>query len=933
VGALILRRLRLTVFAVLAVSCSIVGIVTAQVPAQLQQQIELLNALPASERQALISQLVNQLPAAERNTLFELLQQQGGQTPGSRAQAIRVDTGSVAPESRFGLEEIESEDSLRADDTLVIEFEIRGTEPTASAGNILAPAATEALGEFLVRLEGGNPYQLNGSGQLYLPGVPAIALAGLNIDQATTRLRAARELRPFNLTITHLPLEPVGTDALEAYGYSLFRGERSSFAQTSEMNIPVPVNYVVGPGDVLNVQLFGSANRLETLEVGRDGSINFPQIGPLNVAGLSLADVRTLISDRVQDAMTGVNASTTLGELRLISVFVLGDVSNPGSYTISSLATMTNALVVSGGIADIGSLRRVALNRDGQTVSTLDLYDLLLGGDSSSDLRLQQGDVVFVPPVGETVAIEGEVRRPAVYELNGEASVAEMIELAGGLTANANRSSVKLERIVPGRGVSVADLSLEAQIGGGTPLQDGDILRVEANIDQLNGAVRLVGNVQRPGLYQWTPGMTVRALLPTSDLVKPMSDLNYVLIRRESTPNVDLDAFSVDLAAVWQERPGVVDLTLEPRDTIYVFHLETGRQQYVGPIIDELEAQADPNEALPVVRIGGQVRAEGYFPLEPGMRISDLLRAGGGLTDSAYAIEAELARYSIVAGEYRETALVDINLASIVAGDDSANVPLSPYDFLNIKEISGWGDREAVTLRGEFVFPGTYPIRPGETLSSVIERSGGLSDFAFPEGSVFTRVELKQRERAQLEALAQRVEADLTSLSLSDQGASDALSTGQSLLTQLRTAEATGRLVIRLDALIAGNVENDILLQDGDELLVPEFRQEVTVIGEVQYPTSHTFETGLSRGAYIERSGGLTLRADEKRIYIVRANGEVVVDRGGRWFRRDTGVEVQPGDTVVAPLEVDRIRPLSLWGSVTSILYNLAVSIAAVNSF
>lgn len=920
--------------AIAAVSFCSVPPLFAQVPIPVQEQIDVFRSMSPADQQALIRELQSQLPPAQRDAIVNMLmQQQGRAAPEAQASSSNVDVSALAASMVREIAPTSTDVALKAGDTVVIEFALReDMTPSGQAAATNANSDDEIdLAEFLERLQDGNPYQLDTTGRLYLPGVPAIELAGLDVDQATTRISAARELRPFMVSFTYLPLEPVGTASLEPFGYDLFQNSPTTFAPVT--NIPVPVDYVIGPGDSLTVQLFGSDNTEYFLDVSRDGTINFPQIGPLNVAGLSLGEVRTLISDRVNEALTGVRASTTLGELRSISVFVAGDVVRPGSYTISSLDKMTNALFASGGVSEIGSLRRIALNRAGQTVATLDLYDLLLRGDASGDQRLQQDDVIFVPPIGATVSVDGEVRRPAIYELDGETTVDEVISLAGGLTPNANRGAVKLEHIVPGSGISVTDLNLAGAPGGTTQVQDGDVLSVEPNLDQLEGAVRLVGNVQRPGLYQWTAGMTLSDLLPSPELVKPLSDVNYVLIRREPTPNVEVEAFSADLEAVWQGKPGAADLSLEPRDTVYVFHLETGRQQYVGPIIDELEAQADPGEPIPIVRIGGQVRATGFYPLEPGMRLSDLLRAGGGLTDSAYGIDAELARYTIVDGEYRETQLVPIDLASILAGNTAADVLLSSYDYLNIKEVSGWHEQDSVTLRGEFVFPGTYPIRQGETLSSVIARAGGLNAFAFPEGSVFTRIDLKEREREQLDVLSRRLEADLAAMSLSEQNAGEDISMGQSLLSQLRTSQATGRLVIRLDELMAGNLDNDIILQGGDELFVPEFRQEVTVIGEVQYPTSHTYASSLSRDDYIQRSGGLTRRADDKRIYIVRANGEVVVRGSGRWFGRGVSIEIKPGDTIVAPLQVDRGRALGLWGSVTQIIYNMAVAVAAVNSF
>jgi protein involved in polysaccharide export with SLBB domain len=921
---------------------------TAQVPIPLQEQISQFNNLPAAQQQALIRELQRQLPPAQREAIIGMLQRRQAEAQEAGAAEEEGVPEVTRPEPELDLEELFPK--FGPGDTLVVEFELRGTGDTRSGTEALGVSAARPvtvtpspletltpeeqieLAEFLERLEDGNPYQLDRSGQLYLPGVPAIQLAGLDVDQATVRLRAERQLRPFDMTITLLPLQPIGTDALEPFGYDLFGDDApSTFAPATD--IPVPVDYVIGPGDTINIQLFGNTNAEYFLTVNRDGTVTFPEIGPVNVSGLLFTDLRNTINERVSEQMIGVRASTTLGELRSIRVFVLGDVAYPGPFTVSGLATMTNALFASGGVKEIGSLRNIALLRNGDTVTTLDLYDLLLRGDTRGDSRLQPGDVIFVPPIGAKVAVDGEVRRPAVYEVKGEQSVNELIALAGGLNATANRAAIKLERIVPGRGITVADLNLAGAASGQQAVRDGDVLRVLPNLEQLEGSVRLAGNVQRPGLYQWSEGMVLSELLPGPDLVKPLSDLNYVLIRRENAPNVDVDALSTDIQAVWERRPGAADIALEPRDTVYVFHLEIGRRQFVEPIIKELRAQAEPNEPLPIVRVGGQVRAEGDYPLEPGMRVSDLLRAGGGLSDAAYAIEAELTRYAVVNGEYRETELMAVDLAAVRRGDATANVALAPYDYLNIKEVSRWRGQQTVTLRGEVVFPGTYPIRQGETLRSVLERAGGLTEFAFPQGGVFTRAEVREREREQLRTLANRVEADLASLSLSDPDVGDAINIGQTLLNQLRNTQPTGRVTIRLDDIIAGRAVTDLILQDGDELSVPEFRQEVAVLGEVQYPTSHIYEPGLERDDYVGRSGGLTSRADKGRVYVVRANGEVVTGGGARWFSRGTGLEIQPGDTVVAPIEVDRLRPLALWASVTQIAYNLAIAAAAVNSF
>lgn len=886
------------------------AVALAQVPIPVQEQIRLFNSMPPAQQQSLIRELQRSLPPAQREAILGSLQ--GGGAPSQldpEAEAVFDDALAAQDAGDVPGARLADEPRLRPHDTLVLQFEPQG------------------LNEFQERLAKGNPYELDDVGRLYLPGVPSIALAGLNVDEATVRVQAEPSLRPFTVILTFLPLEPVGTAALEPFGYDFF--ERSGRGFAREADIPVPADYVIGPGDTINVQLFGSQNSESFLPVSREGTINFPEIGPINVSGLTFTQMRDTLTQRVTEQMIGVRASITLGELRSIRVSLLGDVVRPGSYTVSGLSTMTNALYAGGGIKPIGSLRNVALRRDGATVSTLDLYDLLLRGDTRGDARLQAGDAIFVPPISAQVTVEGEARRPAIYELRNEQTVAELIALAGGLNANANRSAVKMERVVPNRGTTVQDVDL-AGAGARTAVRDGDVLRVPANLELLENAVRLAGNVFQPGLHQWSSGMRLRDLLPGPELVKPLSDLGYVLIRRERSPNVDVTVQSADLQAAWRSPTAVANVLLEPRDTVYVFNIETGREEVLTPLIDELEAQAPPNTPSPVVRVGGSVRAPGDYPIEPGMRVSDLLRAGGGLSEAAYVGEVELTRYAVVNGAYRETELINVNLAAALRGDAAADVALTPYDYLSIKEVSRWRGAETVAIRGEVMFPGDYPIRRGETLSSVIERAGGLTDLAFPEGAIFTRVESREREQELLQQLARRVERDLAALSVTDPGVGDTITAGQSLIAQLRNTVATGRLVIRLSDLVANRLDADFFLKDGDQLLVPDERQEVAVLGEVQYTTAHIFERGLSRDDYIAKSGGLTARADQRRIYVVRASGEVVAD-SARWFSRNGGTGIRQGDAIVVPLDVD--QPLARWSAITQIIYNLAIAAAAVNSF
>jgi protein involved in polysaccharide export with SLBB domain len=321
------------------------------------------------------------------------------------------------------------------------------------------------------------------------------------------------------------------------------------------------------------------------------------------------------------------------------------------------------------------------------------------------------------------------------------------------------------------------------------------------------------------------------------------------------------------------------------------------------------------------------------------MRISDLLRAGGGLQDAAYGAKAELTRYRL-GGDVRQTQLIDVDLAAVLKGDQSADLLLQPFDFLSIKEVPEWSEQEEVTLLGEVRFPGNYPIQRGETLRSVLGRAGGLTSLAFTQGTVFTRKELKEREQLQLDRLAERLQSDLAAAALqavaANQGqGGQALTVGQSLLTQLKSTKAVGRLVIDLDGVInspLGSV-SDVALREGDVLIIPKQKQEVTVIGEVQSSTSHFFRENLTRDDYIGMSGGVTRKADRGRIYIVHADGSVVSSENSGWFRRSAQVKMKPGDTIVVPLDTERMPPLPLWQAVTQILYNLAIAAAAVNSF
>ncbi len=794
-----------------------------------------------------------------------------------------------------------------------------------------------ALDRAIQQVRSKNPYQLSPDGVLYLPGFSGIPLAGLTEEKAALRLRSEPALNKLEMRVTRLPLRGPGVEPLKPFGYELFSPEMRLFAP--DASAPVPGNYVVGAGDTLQVTLFGNQDRTMQLVVSRDGTLTIPEIGPIAVGGQTFLDAKEEIERRISREMIGVKANVSVGAVRGIQVFVVGEARVPGSYTVSGLSTISSALYAAGGITTIGSLRNIQLKRRGQIVGRLDLYDLLLNGDTSGDSKLLPGDAIFIPPVGPTVSVDGEVQRPAIYELRGETSVTEMVRLAGGLTSEADSRTAVLTRTDERQERIVIDANLD--VGAAAQhLRNGDALRVRRLQPTLHQAVVVEGHVYTAGAFAWRDGLRLSDVIRSLDDLQPNADVHYVLIRREIIADRRISILSSDLAAALQKRGGKDDVALMPRDHIIVFDKEGGRERVIAPLLDELRRQGTFNEPSEVVRIDGQAKAPGEYPLEPGMRISDLIRAGGSLSDAAFGGAAELTRYEVKDGEMRRTELIKIDLASVLRGDPASDLTLRPFDSVSIKGMPDWRDREVVELVGEVRFPGFYEIKRGETLRAVLERAGGLNSYAFPEGSVFTREDLRVREQEQLDVLADRLQNDLSTLALQGAAANqaqagNALTVGQSLLTQLRSSKAVGRLVIDLERTMAlePNSPEDILLHNGDRLMVPKLRQEVMVLGEVQNATSHLYRPDLSRQDYISLSGGQTRKADDDKIYVVRANGSVISSEGNRWFRSGDMKKMEPGDTVVVPLDTERLPALPFWQAVTQILYNVAVSVAAVGSF
>lgn len=730
---------------------------------------------------------------------------------------------------------------------------------------------------------------------------------------------------------------------LRPYGYDLFAGSPTTFAPVTE--IPIPSNYILGPGDVLRIQLWGKENQNLELPISRDGSISFPQSGPMSVAGLIFDEARQQIKKRVSEQYIGVEASVSLGELRSMRVFVLGEARNPGSYSVSSLSTITNALYVSGGIKQTGSLRKVQHKRDGKLVGTLDLYDLLMKGDSSSDSRLQPGDVVFIPPVGTRAGIDGEVYRPALYELNGQSTLAELVEMAGGLTPQAYPQRINIKRTNEDFLRIIAEADYTSPKGRQANVKAGDNVEIPSISDITGQYVEVKGAATRIGKFAWIPGMRVSSLLSDLDAdLMPTADKHYAAIVRTDSDTDTISVMNLRLRDAILKKGGNDDLLLEEKDRILIFSDagkvkggEQGRnftrESLFSPVIKRLKTQASPENPQQTIRISGPVRYPGEYPMPSTRKISDAVFVAGGLKDSASLYQAEVARYTTDENGVGQTRILNIDLANAMAGETA--LKLKSRDRILIKSIPDFAKTSTIELKGEVRYPGQYTFRNGESLREVLERAGGLTSNAFPKGAIFSREKLRQLEAQRLREAEERLQGDLLGVQLEGDSFSGQRANRtqevQDLLEEVQGSEPVGRLVIDLASVLNDPDYQSIRLQDGDTLTVPTIPQSVTVFGEVQFPTSHLHQAGLTVDDYLERSGGPTRQADESRVYVVKADGSVMLPEKSRWFG-GRSQQLEPGDTVIMPIDVDRLNQLELWTNVSQIVYQIALGAAAVGN-
>jgi polysaccharide export outer membrane protein len=740
-------------------------------------------------------------------------------------------------------------------------------------------------------------------------------------------------LAPLPLTEFQQVVAASSGRVLPIFGENLFNGVPSTFAPVD--NIPVTPDYVIGPGDELRLQIWGQVNQRGTFVVDRTGSISLPEVGVIHVAGLQFSQLDDFLKSQLGRVYRNFDLNTNLGQLRSIQVFVTGQARQPGSYTIGSLSTLLNALFASGGPLPQGSLRDIQVKRGTRTVTHFDLYDLLLHGDKSKDVRLEPGDVIFIPDVGPQVAVFGSVTNPAIYELKQESSFKQIISLAGGLTNVAAGSQVKVERIADH--AQRSELNVDLSSADAPLAQDGDIISVSSVLDRFRNAVTLRGNVANPGRYVWHPGMHVSDLIPNRE----------ALITRNYYERKD------DLGLVGQQNGG--DYT-ERRTYQGDAHNQSNAAQTSLGTVRQGSLGIQTGDVADAAVDRGIVGANGGGN-SVGASLTSSDRNFTATTDivlSAPDIDWEYAVIERQDQTTLQTSLIPFNLGKVVLDKDpSQDLELLNGDVVTIFSkadirVPNSQQTKFVKLEGEFAASGVYSVLPGETLRQLLKRAGGLAPDAYLYASEFTREAVRRVERQRIIEYADSLEneitarsANLASAALTDRDAAAAQSSGaeaRATLARLRQAQPTGRIVFQLkpDANDIAMLP-DLPLEDGDRFIVPKKPSSVSVQGQVYDANAFVYQNGKRVKDYLRLAGGPDRNADRNREFILRADGSVVshqyANLGQRALfanRNFDDIPMLPGDTIIVPPTVEKGSVLRNLVNFANIVEGFGIGAAAV---
>ncbi len=806
---------------------------------------------------------------------------------------------------------------------------------------------------------------------------------------------------------------------LERFGLEMF-GNGTRDLNAIPMDLPVGPDYVVGPGDGLAIDLWGGFSQRFTRTVDREGRIALPEAGPLLVSGRTLGDVQQAVQQALRSQYQDASADVSLSRLRTVRVYVVGEVAEPGAYDISSLSTPLNALFAAGGVTPRGSLRALKHYRGKQLIEEVDAYDLLLRGVGLDAKRLENGDSLMVPPVGAQVTVSGMVRRPAIYELHEESSLADVINLAGGILPAAALQHIELQRLQAHekRTMQTIEISpsgdptaIEKELSA-VKIEDGDEIHIFPIAAYNESAIYLQGHVQRPGRYSYREGMKLTDIVASYGDLLPEPAGHYAEIVRLNAPDFRPSVESFDLAAALAnpaESP-----KLQTLDTVRIFSrydfeqaptvwiggevrapgkYRTSGQAHVRDAIylaggvspdaaldaaQLFRTQADgtmkivsvnlgaalsgnpadnlilqPRDRLMIHRsaarvepatvyIKGEVAKPGRYPLTSNMHVEDLIGAAGGLKRSADSSRADLTSYAVGDEQHAATQSRTVELPAALNGDESANARLRDGDVLTIRQNPGWNDLAAsATVKGEVEHAGSYGIKPGERLSSLLVRAGGFSPQAYPYGAVLMRREVRDLEMKSRSELVERMKFEQANLKALPENTADeknakltALAQSQTALNQLQENQPIGRVVVHMQPNLNAwrNTGADVPVRDGDVLLIPKKADYVAVTGQVFNPTAISYRPGRSAKWYMSQAGGLTQLADKKAAFVIRADGSVIGSKNipGMWSGDPMDAVLKPGDSIVVPEKAPNVGGRN-WTTVfqaAQVASSLAVAVA-----
>jgi protein involved in polysaccharide export with SLBB domain len=673
---------------------------------------------------------------------------------------------------------------------------------------------------------------------------------------------------------------------LPIYGDSLFERVPTTFAPVDR--IPVTDDYLIGPGDEILIRAWGQIDLDGKLVVDRSGEVFLPKVGTLSVAGLKYQQLPEYFRTAIGRVFRNFDLTVSLGQLRSIQVFVVGQARRPGSYTVSSLSTLVNALFASGGPSNSGSMRRIQLKRNDRVVTEFDFYDLLLKGDKSRDARMLPGDVIYIPPAGPSIALAGSVNVPAIYELREGTSLASAIEMAGGLATTADGQKAVVERIENHTTRRVEEFPLDGP-GLERGLKDGDVVRILSLSPRFQNAVTLRGNVAHPGRMEWHSGMRLKDAIPSQD----------VLITRE----------------YWRATNSIADASEN--------ELAQAKQALEKQVLEKQSASAKIATEATTAKLRNRIAR------------------------NAPEINWDYAVIQRLNPQDLTTRLIPFDLGKLVLqGDAKNNLTLEPGDVITIFSQNDLAvplaeQSKFVRLEGEFRAAGVYQAEAGETIRHLIERVGGFTANAYPYGAEFTRESVRIDQQKGLDRLIDKLEEDISRNALAPAGTSPdeiadnraRLEAQRQLVEKLREVKVTGRVVLDLRPDSMGvNDLPEVALEDGDRFVVPYRPATVELLGAVYNKNSFLYRREERVDDYLKRAGGPTRDADTARMFVIRADGSVIGKQSvkGLWNGGFASLRLMPGDAIVVPERLSHgafLRGLRDWSQVFS---QFALGAAAV---